>query len=238
MTAGRVGVVVGATGGIGSACAAALAGAADGLVLVDRRPGRNEGTPATYQCVADIVTPEGREAVRSAVERCGDKLAWVVLASGEPLRESFESAPADVIEKCFVVNLLAPVLLVRSLLELDWEPQGQLVVIGSVSASRALPNRTVYAAAKAGLEHFARSLAAEVAGRGLRCNVVAPGVIDTDFLGEDRSALDGWVQQRVPMRRLGRPDEVAALVGFLIREAPDYLSGARIALDGATEALG
>jgi 3-oxoacyl-[acyl-carrier protein] reductase len=111
-----------------------------------------------------------------------------------------------------------------------------VVVIGSISASRALPNRTVYASAKAGLEHFARSLAAELAPRQLRCNVVAPGVIDTDFLGHDHSALDGWVNNHVPMQRLGERNEVAQVVRFLVADAPTYLSGARIAVDGATEA--
>jgi 3-oxoacyl-[acyl-carrier protein] reductase len=196
-------------------------------------------TPAAAdECVADIVTPEGRAAVRAQVELIGGRLAWIVLASGEPLREGFATASSASIEECLLVNLVAPVLLVRELLELPWEANGQVVAIGSISASRALPNRTVYASAKAGLEHFTRSLAAELAGRQLRCNVVAPGVIDTDFLGEDRSALDDWVSHRVPMQRLGDREEVARVVRFLVRDAPEYLSGARITVDGATEALG
>jgi NAD(P)-dependent dehydrogenase (short-subunit alcohol dehydrogenase family) len=112
-----------------------------------------------------------------------------------------------------------------------------VVVIGSISASRALPNRIVYASAKAGLEHFARSLSAELAERHLRCNVVAPGVIDTDFLGDNRSPLNDWVSEHVPMGRLGDRSEVATVVRFLVRDAPEYLSGARITVDGATEAM-
>jgi NAD(P)-dependent dehydrogenase (short-subunit alcohol dehydrogenase family) len=237
MNDARVGVVVGASGGIGSACAAALGDSADHLVLVDRRPATVTGTVATpHECVADIVTPDGRAAVRKAVEGTGGRLSWVVLASGAPLRQDFQSAPSAAIEQCLLVNLVAPMLLMKELLELPWEANGQVVVIGSISASRALPNRTVYASAKAGLEHFARSLAAELAPRQLRCNIVAPGVIDTDFLGDDRSALDGWVHSHVPMQRLGQRREVAQVVRFLVRDAPTYLSGARIAVDGATEA--
>lgn len=239
MTEIRLGVVVGASGGIGSACATALADSADRLVLVDRRPAIETARIAgAEECVADIVTPEGRAAVRAAVKGARGQLGWVVLASGEPLRQGFQTAPSSAVERCLLVNLVAPVLLVRELLEFTWEANGQVIVVGSISTSRALPNRAVYAAAKAGLEHFARSLAAELAGRELRCNIVAPGVIDTDFLGEDRTALDGWVQARVPMRRLGNTTEVAQVVRFLVRDAPPYLSGARIAVDGATEALG
>jgi hypothetical protein len=62
-----------------------------------------------------------------------------------------------------------------------------------------------------------------------------PGVIDTDFPGDDRSALDGWVNNHVPMQRLGERNEVAQVVRFLVRDAPTYASGARLAVDGATE---
>jgi NAD(P)-dependent dehydrogenase (short-subunit alcohol dehydrogenase family) len=239
MTKERVGVVIGAAGGIGSACAAALGDSADRLLLVDLRPTADaDRLPNAEDCEADIATEEGRQAVRTRLERAGGRIAWVVLASGEPLRESFQAASAAAVERCFAVNLVAPTLLVRQLLELSWEDNGQLVVIGSISASRALPNRTVYASAKAGLEHFARSLSVELAGRRLRCNVVAPGVVDTDFLGTDRSVLDEWVSHHVPMQRLGDRSEVAAVVRFLIRDAPEYLNGARISVDGATEAMG
>jgi NAD(P)-dependent dehydrogenase (short-subunit alcohol dehydrogenase family) len=233
----NVGIVVGAGGGIGSACVALLDGAAESLLLVDRRP-IAAGPLRARSCVADIGTSQGREAVAAQARSSGDQIAWLVLASGEPLREPFEQASPAAIERCLHANLVAPVLLARELLRLAWAPNGQLVVIGSLSASRALPGRTVYASAKAGLEHFAFGLAAELAPRGLRCNVIAPGVIDTAFLGDDRRALDNWVSSRVPAGRVGTAAEIAQVVRFLVRDAPEYLSGARIAVDGAAEVLG
>jgi NAD(P)-dependent dehydrogenase (short-subunit alcohol dehydrogenase family) len=232
------GIVVGAGGGIGSACVSLLEGAAESLLLVDRRPIGASGASNARSCVADIGTSQGREAVLEQARSGGGRIAWLVLASGEPLREPFEQASPDAIERCLHANLVAPVLLVRELLGLEWEPNAQVIVIGSLSASRALPGRAVYASAKAGLEHFTFALAAELAYRGLRCNVVAPGVIDTAFLGDDRRALDDWVSRRVPAGRVGTPMEVAQVVRFLVRDAPAYLSGARIAVDGATEVLG
>jgi 3-oxoacyl-[acyl-carrier protein] reductase/2-deoxy-D-gluconate 3-dehydrogenase len=80
------------------------------------------------------------------------------------------------------------------------------------------------------------SLGAEWAGRGIRVNVVAPGVIATPFLGSDRTRLDGWVAERVPEKRTGTPAEVAEVVRYLAIEAPDYVAGARIAVDGGMEA--
>ena len=110
-------------------------------------------------------------------------------------------------------------------------------MVGSISASRALPRRAVYGASKAGLEHLARSLAAELGPAGFRVNVVAPGVIGTPFLGDDTSNLDAWVRSRVPQQRLGSPEEVAEVVRYVIAEAPRYLTGARIAVDGGAEAM-
>jgi NAD(P)-dependent dehydrogenase (short-subunit alcohol dehydrogenase family) len=68
-------------------------------------------------------------------------------------------------------------------------------------------------------------------------NVIAPGVIETQFLGEATAALNPWVEERVPLGRPGIPDEVAELVRYLIVDAPQYLSGARIALDGGAETV-
>jgi NAD(P)-dependent dehydrogenase (short-subunit alcohol dehydrogenase family) len=235
----NTGIVVGAGGGIGSACVSLLDGAAESMLLVDRRPVSTSGKASHVRaCVADVGTSQGRAAVLDQARSGLGRIAWLVLASGEPLREPFERASADAIERCLHANLVAPVLLVRELLRLDWEPGGQVVVIGSLSASRALPGRTVYASAKAGLEHFAFGLAAELADKGLRCNVVAPGVIDTAFLGDDRTALNDWVSRRVPAGRAGAAAEVAQVVKFLLRDAPAYVSGARIAVDGGAEVLG
>jgi 3-oxoacyl-[acyl-carrier protein] reductase len=110
-------------------------------------------------------------------------------------------------------------------------------VIGSISASRALPHRAVYGATKAGLEHLARSLAAVLGATGITVNVVSPGVIDTPFLGDATPTLDAWVEDRVPLARVGDPDEVAKLVEYVALHAPPYLTGARIAVDGGAEAV-
>lgn len=72
--------------------------------------------------------------------------------------------------------------------------------------------------------------------RGIRVNVVAPGVIATPFLGSDHARLDAWVAERVPSRRTGTPAEVADVVRYLVLEAPDYVVGTRISVDGGMEA--
>jgi NAD(P)-dependent dehydrogenase (short-subunit alcohol dehydrogenase family) len=233
------GIVIGATGGIGTACARALTGGAEAVILSGRRASELEqlarelGTHVV-PVPADITTAAGRDAIIDAVET---PISWVVVAHGVPLRKPLSEVDETEIETTFVTNLVAPALLLRRLLDLEWAPTASIVVIGSISASRSLPRRAVYGASKAGLEHLARSLAAELGPRGIRVNVVSPGVIETPFLGDDASALGDWVRARVPLGRTGRSDEVAEIVRYVALEAPSYLTGARFAVDGGAEAL-
>ena len=238
----RTGLIVGASGGIGGACAVALGSSVDRIVLagpttrriaeVAERVGDQAST-----VTADISRPEDREAIARAVTADGSTLAWAIVASGVPLREPFGATDPDDIERTFQVDLVAPVLVVRRLSDVAWADRASLVLIGSISASRALPNRAVYGAAKAGLERFGASLAAEWQARGIRVNVVAPGVIDTPFTGGDRENLERWAQERIPARRPGDPAEVAEVVRYLIEEAPEFLVGARVVVDGGSEAV-
>jgi 3alpha(or 20beta)-hydroxysteroid dehydrogenase len=233
------GIVIGATGGIGAACARALTGGAEAVILSGRRAPEleqlaHELGAHVVPVPADITTAGGRDAIVDAVET---PISWVVLAHGVPLRKPLAEVEEREIETTFLTNLVAPALLLRRLLDLEWAPAAAIVVIGSISATRSLPRRAVYGASKAGLEHLARSLAAELGPRGIRVNVVSPGVIDTPFLGDDTSALADWVGARVPLGRAGRSDEVAEIVRYVALEAPGYLTGARFAVDGGAEAL-
>jgi NAD(P)-dependent dehydrogenase (short-subunit alcohol dehydrogenase family) len=236
-----VGIIVGAGGGIGSACARALDASADVIVLTGRSEARLRATASTLTgrtatVVANITTEEGRETIAMAAAD-GGEIAWLILASGVPLRGPLmQLAPAD-IQETLVTNLIGPALLIRRLLDGRWEPNATIIAVGSISATRSLPNRSVYSGSKAGLEQFCRSLAAEVAPRGIRVNVVSPGVIDTPFLGDDHSSLQAWVSTHVPQGRVGTPEDVAEVVRYLAQEAPPYVTGARIAVDGGVESV-
>jgi NAD(P)-dependent dehydrogenase (short-subunit alcohol dehydrogenase family) len=235
----RVGLVVGATGGIGGACARALAGSVDRMILT----GRDKTKLATIAAelgatvnsvAADIATDEGRAAILAGLG--SDEMRWVVIASGAPLRGPLSDLDPAAIVETFQSNLIGPALLLRALSSVNWTKPASVAVIGSISATRALANRSVYGASKAGLERLAMSVGAEWARRSIRVTVVAPGVIATPFLGADQSRLDTWVAERVPSGRTGTAEEVAQLVRYVVLDAPDYLIGARIAIDGGMEA--
>lgn len=117
----------------------------------------------------------------------------------------------------------------RGMMKARW---GRIVNISSVVGAMGNPGQTNYAAAKAGVAGFARSLAAEVGSRGITVNTVAPGFIDTDMtkiLPEEQKKL---LLSKIPLGRLGEPAEIAAVVAFLASDAGGYVSGETIHVNG------
>ncbi len=130
----------------------------------------------------------------------------------------------------FHVNLLAPIMLARGLFDELKEVRGAVVNITSVVGSKVHPFAgTAYATSKAALTALTREMAADFAPHGIRVNAIAPGEIFTDILspGTEEKFLP-----LIPMRRLGRPEEVAELVHFLCSEASSYITGEEINING------
>jgi 3-oxoacyl-[acyl-carrier protein] reductase len=105
---------------------------------------------------------------------------------------------------------------------------GRIVNVSSVVAERANPGQSNYVAAKAGLLGLTRTVAREMARKGVTCNAVTPGVIATDMTAD----LNGDLAGAVPAGRIGRPEEVAAAVSFLVSDEAAYVNGATLSVDG------
>jgi len=121
-------------------------------------------------------------------------------------------------------NVTKPVLM-----KMVGKKQGSIVTVSSVSAKLGHRGQTNYSAAKAGLEGACRSLASEVARLGIRVNVVAPGLIETEML---QSVPRDMIKQIIPMGRIGLPEEVAKVVRFLCSEDASYITGQVISVNG------
>ena len=112
------------------------------------------------------------------------------------------------------------------------QKQGCIINISSVAGVVGLARQTNYSAAKGGVNAFTKALAKEVAAYGIRVNAVAPGYIDTDMLKNVPPELQAKIKETIPLGRLGRPEEVAACVKFLLSETAEYITGQVVTLDG------
>ena len=110
---------------------------------------------------------------------------------------------------------------------------GRIVNVASVVGPRANAGQANYAASKAGVIGFTKTVAVEVARRGVTVNAVAPGLIETALTAE---VIDGEMAKAIPARRVGRPEEVAACIRFLASEEASYVTGTTLTVDGGLSA--
>ncbi len=234
-TEGRVVLVTGAGRGIGRACAEAFLAQGDAVAAtyLTHEPELHGFGDRLLAVPCDVRRPEQVEQAFALVEeRLGP--VEVLVANAGVTRDTLvlrmgEEDFAEVLE----TNLAGAWRCAkRALPKMVRARRGRIIVISSVGAFVGLPGQANYAASKAGLVGMARALAREVASRGITVNAVAPGVVDTDMTAALGDARLGELSAMVPLGRAGRPEEVAAAVGFLASEDAAYVTGAVLAVDG------
>lgn len=237
---GRTALITGASRGIGAACARAMGQAGARLLLTARQVGELEEVAREFPDSADFygadLTEEGAaERVADwALEVSGGEVDVLVNNAGAPASRRARNLTAGDVDRAIALNLRAPLLLsVRLGREMVGRRGGSIINITSVAASQGIPYQAAYAAAKGGLEAMTRSLAAEWGPDGVRVNSIAPGPIDTEAWREELPAeIRRAVEGLVPLRRTGRPDDVAALAVFLASDAAGYVTAQVITIDG------
>ena len=240
---GRVCLVTGASGGIGRAVAVALAEAGHEQIAVAwssnaeggaRTCKEVEAAGATSLGVAvDVADPASVDSAFSQVEAAFGPVEALVNNAGITRDGLVMRMTDDDWQAVLRTNLDGAFHTIRRATPKMMRGRfGRIVNVGSVVGSIGGPGQANYSAAKAGLIGLTRATARELSGRGITCNVVAPGPITTamtDALGEDRRAELG---ASVPAGRFGTPEEVAATVAFLISESAGYITGAVVPVDG------
>ena len=236
----RVAIVTGGSRGIGRAVAFELA-AAGARVAVAARGDHAESAAAeitgaggvAMACAAEM---GDAESVRAMVERVLDTWGQVdvfVHSAGITRDQLLARMKVEDWDEVLAVNLRGAFVgaqaVLRPMMKRRW---GRIVLIGSVVGQTGNPGQTNYAASKAGLAGFAKSLAREVASRGITVNVVAPGFIDTEMTRSLSDAVREQLASSIPLGRLGTPADVAAAVGFLASDGASYITGHVLSVNG------
>ena len=226
---GRVVLVTGGNRGIGLAIAESFRQAGD-TVAVTYRDKPVEGF-LSVQC--DVTSGDDVERAFAEVEEQAGPVEVLVSNAGMNADQLLLSMKEDAWRSVIDANLTGAYRVARrATSKMIRARKGRIIFISSVVAMMGSPGQTNYAASKAGLIGFARSLAREIGGRGVTVNVVAPGFVTTDMTGQLSDARQAEILEQVPLKRMASPAEIAAAVTFLASEDAGYITGAVLPVDG------
>jgi 3-oxoacyl-[acyl-carrier protein] reductase len=237
---GRVALVTGASRGIGKAIAQMLA--ERGAVVVAAARGENANP------VAEALRGAGHKAESRALEVTDQtavdsaiadilarhaRLDILVNNAGITRDQLLLRLKRDDWDAVISTNLTAVAMLTQAALKpMIKQRAGRIINLTSVVGQSGNAGQSNYAAAKAGLIGFTKAMALEVASRGITVNAVAPGMIDTDMTRAlPQGAQETWTE-RIPLKRLGTPDDVAHAVAFLASDEASYITGHVLAVNG------
>ena len=240
---GKTALITGASGGIGGAIATALHGAGATVALSGTRVEPLEALAAelgerAFVLPCNLSDPDAVDALpKQAVEAMGS-VDILVNNAGITRDQIFMRMSDEEWQSVIDVNLTATMRLcrgvMRPMMKARW---GRIINIGSIVGATGNPGQVNYAASKAGMVGLTKSIAYEVASRGITANAVAPGFIATamtDKLTDDQKAK---INAQIPAARMGAPDEIAAAVLYLASPEAGYVTGATLHVNGGMAML-
>jgi acetoacetyl-CoA reductase len=245
MFSGRVAIVTGGTRGIGAAISSALANEKAHVAA-----GYSKGKESAEGCAGKIKAGGGsislhqgrvddyedcKRVVDEVLKQFG-RVDFLVNNAGITLDKTLRKMTAEDWHNVIDVNLSGAFNMTKAVLEHMIERgSGRIINISSVIGETGNIGQANYAASKAGLFGFTKSIALEMANKGVTANVVAPGFIATEMVSAMPEAALQKVVEKIPTRRLGKPEEVARVVKFLCEDDSSYITGAVYTVNGGLD---
>jgi NAD(P)-dependent dehydrogenase (short-subunit alcohol dehydrogenase family) len=235
-------LVTGGAKGIGAGVVRALVLAGHDVVFTYRSSGQQAAQLATDMAAvragaevsAMALDLSDKAAVAGFCAGVADlgEIAGIVHNAGQSYDTLSMMMAQDKAEAAMQVNFWSFTQIVNALVRpMIARRNGRVIAIGSVTATRANQGNAAYAASKAALEAYMRTLSLETARRGVTANTIAPGFVDTDMMGP-YAAYREKMEKQIPAGRFATPDDIGALVAFLMSPQAAYITGATIPIDG------
>lgn len=241
---GKVAIVTGGAQGIGEAIARRLASEGAQVAILDIQPDKAE------KVAADIAAGGGRalamemditknqdvkQAVKEVEEKWG-KIDVLINNAGWDKAAPFIQLTEEIWDKVIAINLRGPIAMTRAVLDgMISRKYGRIVNIASDAGRVGSTGESVYSACKGGIIAFTKTLARELVRYNILVNCVCPGPTDTPMLADiarENPRLVEALQNAIPMRRLGKPEELAAAVAFLASDEASYITGQTLSVSG------
>ncbi|HTK82590.1 MAG TPA: SDR family oxidoreductase [Bacteroidota bacterium] len=246
---GKVALITGGTRGIGYATADEFLRLGATTCIVARNSGEVERCVAAWKksnlpahgIVADVSTGEGRKRIMEELGKSGSKVNILVNNVGTNIRKKTADFSGDDYHRIVETNMTSSFELCRLIYPtLKSSAPSSIVNVTSVAGLTHIRSGPPYAMTKAALIQMTRNLAVEWAADKIRVNAIAPWYIDTPLVESVLSNKEYFddVISRTPMRRIGKPEEVAAVIAFLCMEGSSYVTGQCLAVDGGFTVFG
>lgn len=237
-------IITGGASGIGAATVALFSNAGANVYILDKKKLENVVSPSIHYLQCDVSMADEVKSAIYAILQKTPKIDYLFCNAGIHLFSNIEESSYGAIQKVFATNLLGTIYCLQHVLPaMKQQGFGSIVLMASDQAFIAKEQCAIYGASKAAIAQLAKSTALDYAQYGIRVNCVCPGTIDTPMYqtvleqlqqktGISESSIRNQVAEKLPMKRVGKPEEVAQVVSFLCSSAASFMTGALVNVDG------
>ena len=237
-------IITGGASGIGAATVTLFSDAGANVYILDKKKLTDNSSQSIHYLECDVSNADQVKLTIHAILQKSPKIDYLFCNAGIHLFANIEESSDEAMQKVFATNLLGTIYCLQQVLPgMKQQRFGSIVLMASDQAFIAKEQCAIYGASKAAIAQLAKSTALDYAVYGIRVNCVCPGTIDTPMYqavleqfqrktGLTLSSLHAHVAEKLPLKRIGKPEEVAQLVGFLCSDAASFMTGALVNIDG------